>query len=262
MSATNKDTKVEASASKEAAPMKRGGYRGNRYKPATITVMREQKFSGKCNSLSGFVYDCSDGKQSDRFNIVTKEIAGYVGRAYPYGGDIRWTIQNLELFKEEEPNELVAASFVLKKRMWEKRVDEFIKRENKLMESRSDLIGLIKTIKGLSFQFEGQQSKMRGLVLAHKRFQYLNQTKDMTDACFLEKFLTCVAVLEQYGGTIGRDQGAVEDEIDAAGYTILATAEETKQASEGARSKFLEMAYQYITSLAGYTRFDLLRIMK
>jgi hypothetical protein len=37
---------------------------------------------------------------------------------------------------------------------------------------------------------------MRGLVLAHKRFQYLNQTKDMTDACFLEKFLTYVAVLE------------------------------------------------------------------
>jgi hypothetical protein len=65
----------------------------------------------------------------------------------------------------------------------------------------------------------------------------------MTDACFLEKFLTCVAVLEQYGGTIGRDQGAVEDEIEAAGYTILATAEETKQASDIARSKFLAMSY-------------------
>jgi hypothetical protein len=112
----------------------------------------------------------------------------YVGREYPYGGDIRWTIQNLKLFKEEEPSELAASSSVLKKRMWEKRVDELIKRENKLkencqmayslvigqctaymrakleavvgyrgMESRSDLIGLIKTIKGLSFQFEGQQ---------------------------------------------------------------------------------------------------------
>jgi hypothetical protein len=273
MSATNKETKVEASASKEAAPAKRGGYRGNRYKHAMITVVREQKFSRKCDILSGFVYDCSDGKQSYRFNIVTKEIAEYVGREYPYVGDIRWTIQNLKLFKEEEPNELAAASSVLKKRMWEKRVDEYIKRENKLMdnfqmeyslvigqctaymrakleavvgyrdmESRSDLIGLIKTIKGLSFQFEGQQSKTRGLVLAHKRFQYLNQMRNMTDACFLEKFLTCVAVLEQYGGTIGRYQGAVEDEIDAAGYTILATAEETKEASDVAMRKFLAMA--------------------
>jgi hypothetical protein len=126
---------VEASASKEAAPVKRGGFRGNRYKPATITVVREQKFSGKCDSLSGFVYDCSDEKQSDRLNIVTKEIAEYVGREYPYGGDIRWTIQNLELFKEEEPNEMAASSSVLKKRTWEKHVDEFIKRENKLKEN-------------------------------------------------------------------------------------------------------------------------------
>jgi hypothetical protein len=118
MSATNKETKVETSASKETAPVKRGRYRGNRYKPATITVTREQKFSGECDSLSGFVYDCSDGKQSDRFNIVTKEIAEYVGGEYPYGGDIRWTIQNLELFKEEEPSELAASSSVLKKCMW------------------------------------------------------------------------------------------------------------------------------------------------
>jgi hypothetical protein len=69
------------------------------------------------------------------------------------------------------------------------------------MEERSDLKGLIKIIKGLSFQFEGQHSKTRGLVIAHKRFQYLNQTRDMTDARFLEKFLTSVVVLEQYGGT-------------------------------------------------------------
>jgi hypothetical protein len=65
----------------------------------------------------------------------------------------------------------------------------------------------------------------------------------MTYARFLEKFVTCVAVLEQYRGSIGRDQGAVEDEIDAAVYTILATAEETKQASDVARNKFLVMAF-------------------
>jgi hypothetical protein len=152
------------------------------------TVVREQKFSGKCDSLSGLVYNCSDGKQSDRFNIVTKEIAEYIGREYPFGGDIRWKIQNLKLFKESEPSELAAASSILKKHLWEKCVDEYIKRENKLeenfqtayslvigqctdymrakfeavvgysdMENRSDLIALIKTIKGISFHLEGQQ---------------------------------------------------------------------------------------------------------
>jgi hypothetical protein len=74
----------------------------------------------------------------------------------------------------------------------------------------------------------------------------------MTDACFLEKFLTCVAVLEQYGGTIGRDQGAVEEEIEAAGYTILTTAEETEQASDIARSKFLAMSYLLAVDIQRY----------
>jgi hypothetical protein len=53
------------------------------------------------------------------------------------------------------------------------------------MEDRSDLVGLINTIKSLIFQFEGQHSKTRGLLLAHKRFHQLNQTRDMTDARFL-----------------------------------------------------------------------------
>jgi hypothetical protein len=206
-----------------AAPAKRGGYRGNRYKSATTTVVREQKFSGKCDSLSGFLYDCADGKQSDRFDIVTKEIAEYVGREYPYGGDIHWTIQNLKLFKKKEPSELADAPSGVKsacgKGAWTNTKGGNKLKENCQMahslvigqcmkymrtkmeavvgyndtEDRPDLIGLSKTIKGLSFQFEGQQSKTRGLLLAHKRFHQLNQTRDMTDARFLEKFLMSVA---------------------------------------------------------------------
>jgi hypothetical protein len=218
------------------------------------------------------VYDCSDGKQSDWFNLVTKDIAEYVGREYQYGGDIRWTIKNLEKFKEEEPKELDTTATGVQKRMWERRVDEYIKRENKIKEncrtayslvtgqcaeytrakleaapgfkgpkSKFDLIGLIKTVKGLSFQFEGQQPKTRSLTLAQKRFQHLIQTRDTMNAGFLEQFLTSVSVLEQYGGTIGKDEGAIEDEIVAAGYTAPASATERETASNTAREKFLAM---------------------
>jgi hypothetical protein len=112
MSTTKKENKIETGAGKDtdaASPVKRErlGYRGNRYSPAAVREPKpEQKFQGKCDSLKGFVYDFSDGKQSDRFNLVTKEIAEYVGREYQYGGDIRWAIENLEKFKEEEPKEL------------------------------------------------------------------------------------------------------------------------------------------------------------
>jgi hypothetical protein len=134
---TKKDTKVEVVASKgnEAPPTKKVGYRGNQYKTTVATVAREQKFAGKCDGLSGFVYNCSDGKQSDRFNIVTKEIAEYVGREYRFGSDIRWTIQNIVLYKKEEPKECAAATSGVKKRMWERQVDEFVNREDKLKEN-------------------------------------------------------------------------------------------------------------------------------
>jgi hypothetical protein len=126
---TKKETKVEVVAGKgnEASPTKKGGYRGNRYK-TTATVAREPKFAGKCDCLSGFVYDCSNGKHSDRCNIVTKEIVEYVAREYRFGGDVCWTIQNMVLFKEEEPKECADTTSGVKKRMWERRVDEFQKR--------------------------------------------------------------------------------------------------------------------------------------
>jgi hypothetical protein len=138
MSITMKrETKVEVADSKgsEALQAKKGGYRGNRYKTTVATMAREQKFAGKCEGLSGFVYDCSGGKQSDRFNIVTKDIADYVRREYCFGGDIRWTIQNLSLYKEDEPKECVDTTSDVKKRVWERRVDEFIKREDKLKDN-------------------------------------------------------------------------------------------------------------------------------
>jgi hypothetical protein len=273
---TKRDPKVEVDASKgsEAPQANKGGYRGNRYKTTVATMAPEQKFAGKCDGLSGFVNDCSDGKQLDRFNIVTKEIAEYVGREYRFGGDIRWTIQNLSIYKEDEPKECANTTSGVKKIMWESRVDEFIKREYKLkdncqaayllvmgqcteymraklaatigyqdMETQSDLIKLIKTIKGLSFQVEGQKSKTRGRLLAHRRFHQLTQDRDMTNARFLEKFLTSVSVLEQYGGTLGRDEGGIEDDIAKGGYTMPASDKETQTASDTARDKFLGMAY-------------------
>jgi hypothetical protein len=111
------------------------------------------------------------------------------------------------------------------------------------METKSDLIELIKTIKGLSFQFEGQQSRTRGQLLPHRRFHQLFQDRDMTNARFLQKFLTSVSVLQQYRGTLGRDEGGIEDEITEAGYTLPASDNETKTASDTARYKFLGMAF-------------------
>jgi hypothetical protein len=54
MSTVKKEVKVEGGAAKSnnAAPVKKGGYRGNGYKPAAATVVaREPKFGGSVMAL-------------------------------------------------------------------------------------------------------------------------------------------------------------------------------------------------------------------
>ena len=63
------------------------------------------KFEGKCKELRGNVYDCSDMKQADLFAKMTKEIAGFVGRTYKYGGDIRLVVENLEMVSITTPKD-------------------------------------------------------------------------------------------------------------------------------------------------------------
>jgi hypothetical protein len=76
----------------------------------------------------------------------------------------------------------------------------------------------------------------------------------MTDARFLEKFLTAVSVLEQYGGTIERYEGAVEDDIEIAGFTRPKSAAETKAALDVARNKFLAMAFLHAVKKLRYDK--------
>jgi hypothetical protein len=35
---------------------------------------QETKFDGRCDDIKGFVFDCADGKQADRYNTTIREI--------------------------------------------------------------------------------------------------------------------------------------------------------------------------------------------
>jgi hypothetical protein len=57
----------------------------------------------------------------------------------------------------------------------------------KEIERGLDVIKLMKEIKGISYQFEGQKYQDEVLHQAMKRFYIFNQNKEMTNAKFLEK---------------------------------------------------------------------------
>ena len=62
-------------------------------------------FSGGIDELKGHYYDCSSYKQADKFVTTTKAIKEYVGKNYTNGGDIRATLESMEEFPIENPED-------------------------------------------------------------------------------------------------------------------------------------------------------------
>jgi hypothetical protein len=69
------------------------------------------------------------------------------------------------------------------------------------------------------------------LFQSHKRVYGLHQSREMTNAAFLEKFTMDISVIEQYDGSIGCNRGAIKDKLVAAGVALLGTTIEKQEAS-------------------------------
>ena len=113
-----KEAGVDKDKDKEVGGEKKKAYNfskgSNRFQPNTT------KFEGKVDALKNFYYDCTDSKQSDMFTKTTKEIAGYVGRTYKCGGNIRTAIENEEAPKFAIPDDVADEAGKGAVRMWEK----------------------------------------------------------------------------------------------------------------------------------------------
>ena len=167
---------------------------GRQYKPggpgnqAKGFAPRAPKFEGKCADLKGHIYDCSDVRQSDQYTKTTKEIAEYVGRTYKYGGDLRLAIETLQMHVFDTPKDPPETATRTETRIWEKTIDEHVKKLTHISEnnktlfslawgqctdimrqklethstfagvsSTGDGLGLITAIKSIAFQFQSQK---------------------------------------------------------------------------------------------------------
>jgi hypothetical protein len=106
-------------------------------------VPRQTRFEGECEELKGHIYDCSDARQADLYTKTNKAIAGHVGRNYKYSGDIRSVVDNLELPAITEPEDPDENATKTRLRIWEKQVDEFVRRETELRENVKTLYSLV-----------------------------------------------------------------------------------------------------------------------
>jgi hypothetical protein len=152
-----------------------------------------------------------------------KEIAQYVDHAYTYGGGVKWTIENEQKFTVPVPPDVETDKLnVTVKRIWEKRVDKYVKRNVKLdvnceklyflimpqcaeytkakpegikdykaMNNDFDVITLIKAIKGLTYQFEVQNYHSHALHQAKTRFYMFSRPKTYPTQNYLRTFKFC-----------------------------------------------------------------------
>jgi hypothetical protein len=199
---------------------------------------RAPKFEGKCVDLKGHIYDCSDARQSDQFMKTTREIAEYVGRTYKYGSDARLAVETLELPTIDPPADPAEEASRSEMRIWEKLIDEHVKRITyltknmktlyslvwgqctdimrqkveanstfKTLSRTGDGLGLLKALKSVAYQFQGQKYLSHALHESMKRYYNCTQGKFATTQAYLEHFQNVVDVVTHSGGEIAGHPG-------------------------------------------------------
>jgi hypothetical protein len=155
-----------------------------------------------------------------------KEIVAYAGRDFTHRGDIQWTVEHEKRFKFPHPVDLESSIIATDRCIWERRVDEYVKRNNKLTENREtafslvvgqcteymvakleglieytdikdnfDVIKLFNAVKGLTYQLDGHKNHTMALHLALKPFYMMHQGRKSTHAQYLKKIQTCVSIV-------------------------------------------------------------------
>ena len=121
---------------------RQGGRRNQQNREQQPT--RAPKFEGRCDELSGHIYEYASTRQAvDMYTKTTREICEYVGRTYKYGADTKMALETLAVPTFPHPNDPPENASRTEVRMWEKAVDEAFKRKNLLAQNLQTAYSLI-----------------------------------------------------------------------------------------------------------------------
>ena len=228
-----------------------GCYQGQRQgyrKPA----VKQPKFEGRCDELKGFIYDCLDPRQADMYAKTMKEIAEYAGQTCKHGADICKAIESLERPRMAPPADPAADASATDRRIWEKKVDTYVKHENiyeqnienmysvilgqctdamrAKLESQdqfeqvlddSDAIELLRMIRDITFNFQSQKYEPLSIHESIRWFYLQCQDRYMICQAYLKQFMNSKDVIEHCGGVIGAHPQLVAKALKEMGTDIV-----------------------------------------
>jgi hypothetical protein len=250
-------------------------HQGNRQHAFKKAIVRQPKFEGKCKELKGFVFNCSDSRQADVFRKTTKEIAGYRGRTFRYGDDIRKLIESMTAQVLSMPDDPPTVASRTVTQVWEKEVDEYVKQKmylkqnlktlyslvlgqctdvvlakleaNNTYTKMSEEVGLMKLLKeigALVYNFQSQKYAPQALHKGKQRFYLLSQDKHSTCQLYLERFQNYVDVMEHCGGSIGQELGLVQKVLTKNGLRAgKVMTDQIREAQNTAQEQYLAAAF-------------------
>lgn len=212
----------------------------------------------------GRIYDASDARQSDQFIKTTKEIAEFVGRTYKYGGDIRLSVETLTIPIMTPPLDYEEGAGRTAIRIWEKSVDEHVRRMSQLTENiktlyslvwgqcsdvvrqkaeshdlfaatsaTGDGLALLTILKGISFQFQSQKYVGHSIHEALKRYYHCSQGRLATMQAYIQNI---VDVVTHSGGSISGHPGLKKMIMHEKKLTASAVSKEEEAAVESEKN--------------------------
>ena len=217
------------------------------------------EFKGSMAELNGHVFEVhSETTRTNQFSRSCEEIRKYVSREYDYGGDMAKIIEDeaemqfdglKPIYPKGDPEEIDKTDL----RIWEKEVDEFVKRKtaytrNKQalymiiwgqcsdtmqarprsldkfakIESTKNCLALLKEIKAITYKFESQRYLHEAAFEALQSFYQIRQHQHQTNSEYLQKFRNMVNVLNHYKISIGEDPILVREELRRSNLDIKA----------------------------------------
>lgn len=222
----------------------RGG-RSNR-RTGRRVITNDDKFTGRETELKGYIFDCSgSGKQIDNFTKTMKEISSYVSTNYKEGHALQYLIENDVLPTLDKPVSIGAGADDIDLLIQKQEVNMYVKKRadrddataklyaliwgqctNAMQESikttetyketnlKKDVVELIKTIKGITFNFKETNYLPKSLWNAQASYYRNHQREEVGNQAFLDRYNNSIEVIEGYGGNVGNHQALLEtDEI-------------------------------------------------
>ena len=252
----------------------RGGCVGRSGQPGRPYAPSCQRFEWETEALKGHIYDLIGSKSANLFITTTKQIAGYVGRTYTKGVDIRLAIENLALPVLQGPTAPTTADS-LTVAIFREEVKEFVKRTRKLeenvqplwallwgqasdavctklearwdhedMRQRSAEVELFNAIKDLMYNIQELKYIPLAIHLAWRHFYSSFQQRHVDAAHYLEQFNNHVDILERCGAALGEDPGTMHKVFEQEGIDPLtADEEELEQVRAKGREWYLALAF-------------------